>query len=313
MSATAQPLIDAADLAARKGTTTAAVCLPAHDEAATIGPIVEALRTDLVEGVPLLDAVVVIDDASTDATARIAADAGATVLSSADVLPDAGRRRGKGEAMWKSLAAVATDLIAWVDADIVDFDTGFVTRLLHPLVTDPDCVFAKGHYARPVGAGGLPGGRVTELVARPALSLYHPHLAGVPQPLSGEIAGRREVLRAIRFAAGYGVDVGLLIDVAARHGLDRIARVDLGVRVHRNRPLTELSPQAFEVLHTILRRAGAKLASDARLIGADGAPVPTTTEDRPALDDVSADWLEHPSVGAVGAGPGSGPGGVRRR
>lgn len=290
MTITPVDALDAEALAAAKGTTTIAVCLPAHNEAATIGQIIDAIRAELVVATPLVDALVVLDDASTDTTASVAEEAGATVLSSAQILASAGARRGKGEAMWKSLAGIDTDIITWIDADIVDFDTGFITRLVQPLIDDPDRVFVKGHYSRPVGAGGLPGGRVTELVARPALSLYHPHLTVFPQPLSGEIAARRSALTGLRFAAGYGVDVGLLIDVVDRYGLDHVARADLGVRVHRNRPLDQLAPQAYEVLHTILRRAGVSLPAHAGLLDVDGVTVPTMTDDRPALDALPPEW-----------------------
>ena len=285
--------IDAEALAAAKGTTTITVCLPAHDEATTIGAIIDAIRAELIVATPLVDDLVVLDDASDDATAAVARDAGARVLDSGAVLEMAGTRRGKGEAMWKSLAAIRSDLIVWVDADIVDFDPHFVTRLVRPLLDDPDCVFVKGHYARPVDAHGTPGGRVTELVARPALSLYFPELTVFPQPLSGEIAARRSALAAVPFAAGYGVDVGLLIDVVERFGLDRVAGVDLGVRVHRNRPLAELAPQAFEVMHTILRRAGVAPGGPGRLLGVDGDMVPTMTDDRPALQALPPGWT-HP-------------------
>lgn len=285
-------VVDPEALASRKGSTTITVCLPAHDEEATIGSIIDTIRTELVIGVPLVDEIAVLDDASTDATAAIARDAGARVLASSEVLAPAGTRRGKGEALWKSLAGITNEVIVWVDADIVGFDPAFVTRLAQPLVDDPTCVFAKGHYARPVGADGLPGGRVTELVARPALSLYHPHLCVFPQPLSGEIAARRSALIALPFASGYGVDVGLLIDVVERYGLDHVAMVDLGIRVHRNRPLAQLAPQAFEVLHTILRRAGVPVPTHPVLLDADGTAVPTILDDRPPLNSLPADWLD---------------------
>jgi len=291
MTITRLEAVDPVALADAKGTTTVAVCLPAHDEAATIGQIVDAIRAELVVATPLVDQIVVLDDASGDATAQVAEEAGATVLASAEVLPAAGIRRGKGEAMWKSVAAIDADVIAWIDADLVDFDTGFVTRLVEPLLDDPHCVFAKGHYARPVGADGLPGGRVTELVARPALSLYHPELTVFPQPLSGEIAARRSALSGLPFASGYGVDVALLIDTVARYGLDRVASVDLGVRVHRNRPLDQLAPQAFEVLHAILARAAVELPERPRLVDADGDPVATNVEERPALDSLPREWF----------------------
>ncbi len=284
--------VDTGALLAHKADTTVTVCLPAHDEAATVGDIVAAIRTDLVRRVPLVDDIVVLDDHSGDATAEIARAAGARVIANNQVLAAAGSRRGKGEALWKSLASIHTDVIMWIDADIVDFGTHFVTRLLEPLLGDPDIVLVKGHYERPVGAGGLPGGRVTELVARPALSLYFPHLTVFPQPLSGEIAVRRAALSSIGFAAGYGVDVGLLIDVAARYGLDRVALADLGVRIHRNRPLSDLAPQAYEVLGTILRRAGVPIPPRAALRASDGTLLQGLVEDRPPLDTLPDDWAD---------------------
>lgn len=273
-------------LVVAKGSSTIAVCLPAHNEAATVGQIIDTLRSELQVAAPLLDEIIVLDDASSDATAQVSAQAGARVVASHEVLPDVAPRRGKGEVMWRSLAAVNSDIIVWVDADIVGFDAAFVTRLVAPLLTDPHLRFVKGHYARPVGSDGTLGGRVTELVARPALSMYFPQLADFPQPLSGEIAARRAALTALPIAAGYGVDVGLLIDVTERYGIDSIARADLGVRVHRNRPLDQLAPQAYEVLHTILRRAGQHIPPTAYLIDAGGVPVETKTDDRPPIDSL---------------------------
>jgi glucosyl-3-phosphoglycerate synthase len=93
-------------------------------------------------------------------------------------------------------------------------------------------------------------------MARPALSALFPHLTGFVQPLAGEYAGRRELLDAVPFVEGWGVEIGLLIDLAARFGIDALAQADLGVREHRNRPLDQLAPQAMAVLLTVLRRAG---------------------------------------------------------
>ena len=106
--------------------------------------------------------------------------------------------------------------------------------------------------ARPTG-----GGRVTELVARPLLSLLFPKLADIVQPLGGRVRGAaRRCSRSLPFVEGWGVELGLLVDVVERFGRDAVAQVDLGVREHRNRPLDELGPQALAIIATALRRAG---------------------------------------------------------
>jgi glucosyl-3-phosphoglycerate synthase len=244
----------AADLVDAKDGRTLSVCLPARNEAATIGPIVETIRAELVDGVPLVDEILVINDHSSDDTAAVARGAGARVLDASAILPTYGEGYGKGEVLWKSVYAAEGDLIVWCDADIRQFGPRFVTGIAGPLITDPEIGFAKGFYTRPAG-GEAGGGRVTELVARPLLSMLLPHLAGVTQPLSGEYGGRRDVLEQLRFVEGYGVDVALLIDVVALLGAEAVVQVDLDVRLHRNRPLDELSPQATAVAQTIIRRA----------------------------------------------------------
>ncbi len=227
------------------------VCLPARNEEATVGPIVAAVVRELVERRGVVDEVVVVDDGSTDATAAVAAAAGAVVATAADVLPGVGPGTGKGEALWKSLHVATGDVLVFLDADLLHFDPAFVTGLLGPLADDPTVGFVKGFYERPGG-----GGRVTELVARPMLGLFFPELACVRQPLGGEFAARREVLEQVPFVQGYGVDLALVVDVAARFGPATIAQVDLGVRTHRNRPLDELGAQATAVLRVALQRAG---------------------------------------------------------
>ncbi len=227
-----------------------AVCLPARNEEATIGDIVCALRRELIEDVELIDDLVVIDDVSTDNTAAVAHRAGARVVET-----NASGLTGKGAALWTSLAATDADFVVWVDADLVNFDVGYVAGLLTPLLCDPSIVLSKGSYERPVGEGDV-GGRVTELVARPLLHLLYPHLAHLDQPLGGEYACRRSALRQVPFVRGYGVEIGLLIDVSAKFGVDSIAQVDLGTRHHRRRGLLELEPQATEVMMVALQRAG---------------------------------------------------------
>jgi glucosyl-3-phosphoglycerate synthase len=249
---------DPGALAAAKAAqaTSISVCLPARDEEATVGHIVASVRRNLVERHGLVDEVVVLDDGSSDATAEAARWEGARVFPVADVLPEVAPGAGKGNALWLSLYAATSELVCWVDADVLDFRPHFVTRLVEPLLADAAVELVKGYYRRPLFGQPTGGGRVTELVARPLISALFPHLADIVQPLGGEYAGRRELLEALPFVQGYGVDLGLLIDVAARAGVDAIAQRDLGVREHRNRPIEDLAPQAMAVLVTALRRAG---------------------------------------------------------
>jgi glucosyl-3-phosphoglycerate synthase len=264
------------------------VCLPARNEVETVGRIVGAIRRALVERVALVDEIVVVDDDSTDGTGAAAAGAGARVVRAGDVLPGVGPGSGKGNVLWKSVYVCEGDLLCWIDADIRQFSTHFVTGLLGPLLVRADTALVKGFYRRPSGHEG--GGRVTELVARPLLSQLFPHLTGFVQPLSGEYAGRREVLDEIPFVEGWGVELGLLLDVVARHGLAAVVQVDLGERRHRNRPLPELGPQATAILVTALRRAGLSDGDARDLVRYDDAHrverVPVEVRERPPMRTV---------------------------
>ncbi|HEY5164976.1 MAG TPA: glucosyl-3-phosphoglycerate synthase [Acidimicrobiia bacterium] len=232
------------------------VCLPARDEEATIGPIVATVRHELMERAGVVDEVIVLDDGSSDATAERARQAGGQVHAVGEVLPDLTVGEGKGNALWKSLYVAEGDLVCFLDADLRSFEPHFVTCLLEPLLTEPGVGFVKGYYQRPLGGEPTGGGRVNELVARPLLCALFPELASVRQPLGGEYAGRRELLEVVPFVEGWGVELGLLVDIADRFGVDAIAQRDLGLREHRNRSLDELAPQAMAVLLTGLRRAG---------------------------------------------------------
>jgi glucosyl-3-phosphoglycerate synthase len=237
---------------AEKAGRRVSVVIPARDEAATVGEVATVLRHSLVERTPVVDELVVVDDGSTDGTARVASSAGAVVVPAGE----GGTPTGKGSAMWRGLAATTGDLVAFCDADVSGWHPGFVLGLIGPLLASSELQFVKGCYRRPYNGQPGEGGRVTELVARPALALLFPHLAAVRQPLAGECAGRRSLLATLPFVGGYGVDLGLLLDVAARAGVQAIAQCDLGERVHRNRPLRELTPQAEAVLAVALQRAG---------------------------------------------------------
>jgi glucosyl-3-phosphoglycerate synthase len=278
---------DADELAAAKRGRTVSLCLPARDESSTVGDIVRTVRRELVDATGLVDEILVVDDCSVDGTADVARAAGARVLSTAEVLVALGPGTGKGEALWKSVFGATGDLIAWCDADIIDFDARFVVGLLGPLLTRPEIGFVKGYYDRPIDGVPSTGGRVTELVARPLIALLFPRLSGVVQPLSGEYAGRRDVLEAVPFVQGYGVDLGLLIDISARFGLDTIAQVDLGVRHHRNRTLDQLSPQALAVMQTAFAKAHVAHAN----------PMPTLV--RPGSDDVTLTHVERPPLASL--------------
>lgn len=251
---------DASDLAgalAGRGETVSVV-IPARNEAATVGDVVSVLRRDLVEAVPLVSELVVIDSDSTDATAQVAADAGATVHRSADIASHLGTHPGKGEALWKSLFVTTGDHLVFVDADLTAWGPHFVTGLVGALTADPRTQLAKGWYDRVMDADGRPptteGGRVTELVARPVLDLWWPELAGVVQPLAGEWAARRSLMESLTVPTGYGVEIATLLDTHSRHGIDAIAQVDLGARAHRHQKDHDLAVMAAELLAVVHAR-----------------------------------------------------------
>ena len=245
-------------LMAAKGGTSITVVVPARDEESTVGSIVRVIRQRLMREVPLVDELVVVDSCSTDGTAGVAAAAGARVVRQDKVLGHLPVMSGKGEALWKGLAATSGDLVVFVDADVYGFTADFITGLVGPLLMDPAVAYVKGFYHRPLVDGGHTvtdgGGRVTELVARPLLNLHWPQLAGFVQPLAGEYAGRREALEAVPFVTGYGVEVGLLVDLLELVGLDALAQVDLGQRQHKHQDNEGLGRMSAQIMLAALSR-----------------------------------------------------------
>lgn len=237
---------------------TISLALPALNEEETVGNVIQTIQQSLVMDVPLLDEIVLIDSDSEDRTREIATELGVPVYIHQAVLPNYGSRRGKGEALWKSLYCTQGDIVIWLDTDIVNIHPRFVYGLIGPLLLRPDIQFVKGFYRRPlkvgdrIQAGG--GGRVTELTARPLLNLFYPELSGVIQPLSGEYGGRRDALEQVGFFSGYGVEIGMLIDVLEKFGLNAVAQVDLQERIHHNQPLEALSKMSFAIIQAVIRK-----------------------------------------------------------
>jgi glucosyl-3-phosphoglycerate synthase len=282
--------------AKRRGGHRVSVVLPARDEEATVGRLAGELVDRWMRQVPLVDEVLVVDSDSTDRTAEVARAAGADVVAAADVLAAHGTRPGKGEALWKSLAATSGDLLVFLDADLLGDVTHYVPGLLAPLLTDPQVGYVKGCYTRPLEVDGrwLPagGGRVTELTARPLLNALWPELAGFVQPLGGEYAGRREALEQVPFVSGYGVEVGLLVDLLGLLGLGGLAQVDLGVRRHTSQDQEALGRMAGQVVSAVLARSGRAgaggLLTQFRAGSAGFLPVstPVAVDERPPMASV---------------------------
>ncbi len=239
---------------------TISVGLPTLNEEATIGEVVSTLKRDLMDECPLLDEIVVVDSGSEDHTVEIARAHGVPVVQHPAILPEMGAFTGKGEALWKSLHHLCGDIVAWCDTDISNIHPQFIYGIVGPLLTDRRLAYVKGFYRRPLNFGGevqtAGGGRVTELMARPVLNLFYPELSGLLQPLSGEYAGRRELLERLPFFTGYGVEIGHLIDILDNFGLNSIGQSDLGVRIHRNQDLFDLSKMSFAIMQVALKRLG---------------------------------------------------------
>ncbi|WP_033312257.1 glucosyl-3-phosphoglycerate synthase [Streptomyces iakyrus] len=282
-------------LAAKQRTgQTVSVVLPALNEEATVGDIVAVIRHDLMRQVPLVDELVVVDSGSTDRTSEVAAAAGARVVHRDAILPRLPAVPGKGEVLWRSLLVTRGDIVCFVDADLRDFSSDFVSGIVGPLLTDPDVELVKAMYDRPLSGAAGQGGRVTELMARPLLNMHWPQLAGFVQPLGGEYAARRSLLEQLPFPVGYGVELGMLVDALHLAGLDALAQVDVGVRKHRHQDGQALGRMAAAIYRTAqLRLARGHLIRPSLTQferGEDGFEPRTysvDTEERPPMVDIA--------------------------
>ncbi|MGI5369155.1 glucosyl-3-phosphoglycerate synthase [Streptomyces sp. A244] len=301
-SATERPLHQI--LAAKQRTgQTVSVVLPALNEEATVGDIVAVIRHDLMRQVPLVDELVVVDSGSTDRTSEVAAAAGARVVHRDRILPRLPAVPGKGEVLWRSLLVTRGDIVCFIDADLRDFSSDFVSGIVGPLLTEPDVDLVKAMYDRPLstefdslasGKTAGQGGRVTELMARPLLNMHWPQLAGFVQPLGGEYAARRSLLEQLPFPVGYGVELGMLVDALHLAGLGALAQVDVGVRKHRHQDGQALGRMAAAIYRTAqLRLARGHLIRPSLTQferGEDGFEPRTysvDTEERPPMVDIA--------------------------
>ena len=237
---------------------TISLALPALNEEETVRKVISTIQKALMIDIPLLDEIILMDSNSSDRTRGIAKEFGIPIFIHQEILPNYGPKKGKGEALWKSLYCTRGDIIIWIDTDIVNIHPRFIYGLIGPLLLKPELDFVKGFYRRPLKVGNKmqagSGGRVTELTARPLLNLFYPELSGIVQPLSGEYGGRRKALEQLPFFSGYGVEIGLLIDMLDKFGLSSIGQVDLQERIHHNQPLEALSKMSFAIIQAVMRK-----------------------------------------------------------
>jgi glucosyl-3-phosphoglycerate synthase len=282
-------------MSAKRATgSSVSVVLPALNEEETVGEIVAIIRHDLMQQVPLVDEIVVVDSGSTDRTSQVAAAAGARVVHRDEILPRIPTVPGKGEVLWRSLLVTSGDIVCFIDADLKEFSSDFVSGIVGPLLTEPGVDLVKAMYDRPLGGAAGQGGRVTELMARPLLNMHWPQLAGFVQPLGGEYAARRSLLEQLPFPVGYGIELGMLVDALHLVGLDALAQVDVGVRKHRHQDGQALGRMSAAIYRTAqLRLARGHLIRPALTQfersrdGFEPRTYSVDTEERPPMVEIS--------------------------
>jgi glucosyl-3-phosphoglycerate synthase len=213
--------------------------------------------------------------------------------------------------MWRSLSAARGDIVLFADADTADFSEHFIYGTLGPLLAVPGVQFSKAAYRRPYTTEGQSvadgGGRVTELMAKPLLNFFYPGLTGFVQPLAGEFAAHRELLCNIPFITGYGVEIGVLIDVLREAGLPAMAQVDLGTRQNRHQPLGDLTRMSSTVLRALARRVRMPEPEMPGQVAPGLCPLPrrdiylhaVATQDGLRLDEHLSELTERPPLAQV--------------
>jgi len=233
------------------------VVIPALNEEERIAAvIIEAQRAGAAR-------VIVAEGSSVDGTAAAAVAAGADVVTVADLAPG-GPSLGKGDALWRAVGLVDTPITVFLDGDLFIDGPDFIGRLVEP-VRNGAALFSKGTFERirPEGVPREPG-RITVLVAQPLLSLLHPELAQMTEPLSGQIAARTDLLRRLPFEVDYGLEIGMLLDVLALHGPAALAHPDCGELGHLSQTESALNTMAIQVMSAAFRRAGVVSPGDTR-------------------------------------------------
>jgi glucosyl-3-phosphoglycerate synthase len=270
------------------------VVVAATDCANTIGEVLGQTVGPFVE-LGVVDDFLILDVDSCDDTARLAGAAGARVIRGDAVLSRFGVVRGRGDAIWRAVHATRSDIVCFLDADSREPHPSHLRGLLGPLLTMPDLQLVKGAFTGPLRVGDDTAvdtaGRVSELMARPWLNLHEPQLAGFSQPLAGEFAARRELLEAVPFPVGPGVEIAVLIDALRLHGLDALAECDLGTRQSRHRPLRELGTTAYAVLAAMENRRNPSTRTVARRLlqpWNKAASVMVEIDERPPLRSLIA-------------------------
>lgn len=237
----------------KTGNKKIAVILPSLNEERTVGQVI---KTSLeVKNTGIIDEVILIDSASTDATVEIARSYGIPVYLHSDVRPELGTFRGKGEAMFKSAFVTDADILAWVDTDIENITPSFFYGLLGPILADPAIRFVKGYFERPVRVETvgieLGGGRVTEILVRPWINTYMPQLSGYIQPLAGTVATYRDLFLSMRIPVHYGVEIAMLIQAVRAGKVWSTCQVNLGEVIHKSKDVIGLSEMAFQILQVL--------------------------------------------------------------